>query len=164
MSKLQRYNKKDYNQFIEFPVEIVGRDGEVRRYSFEESIRLYQKRISTARKRYELHDVVDAEIEHCSKRIAQLRRSYYARYGWESYHIEGEFPLHLSMDIAGELAAFLRRHFGCGSITGRAKLEPLIDSEDEICFVLTLGRACAGLGLGLSRACAGPGPRQKLLM
>ena len=46
--KLQRYERKDYSELVEFPVEIVGRDGVVRRYSFEDSIRLYQRRISFA--------------------------------------------------------------------------------------------------------------------
>ena len=46
--KLRRYNRKDYAQLVDFPVEIVGRDGKVRRYSFEESVRLYQRRIASA--------------------------------------------------------------------------------------------------------------------
>ncbi len=33
--KLRRYLKKDYRQLVDFPVEIVGRDGVVRRYTFE---------------------------------------------------------------------------------------------------------------------------------
>ena len=50
--KLKRYRRKDYTQVVEFPVEIIGRDGVVRRYSFEESVRLYQRRIASADVRY----------------------------------------------------------------------------------------------------------------
>ena len=46
--KIRRYKRKDYTAVVDFPVEIIGRDGVVRRYSFEESIRLYQRRIASA--------------------------------------------------------------------------------------------------------------------
>ncbi len=66
--KLRRYQRKDYSQLVDFPVEIVGRDGVVRRYSFEASVRLYQRRIALAPMRYEDQEVVDAEVQHCRKR------------------------------------------------------------------------------------------------
>ncbi|MFT4976227.1 MAG: Flp pilus assembly protein TadD [Myxococcota bacterium] len=103
--KLRRYSRKDYTQLVDFPVEIVGRDGVVRRYSFEESVRLYQRRIASAASRYPDLDVAVAEMRHCKLRIDQLRRSYFARYGWTA--------LESARDgvgaFAGEVAAFLRR-------------------------------------------------------
>ncbi|MCK6506385.1 hypothetical protein L6R53_23930 [Myxococcota bacterium] len=105
--KLRRYNRKDYNQVVDFPVEIVGRDGVVRRYSFEESVRLYQRRIASAPSRYGDQDVAQAEMEHCQRRIDQLRRSYLERYGGSAARrlvaLEGTSAL------AGEVTAFLLR-------------------------------------------------------
>ena len=106
--KLRRYEQKDYTQLVDFPVEIVGRDGVVRRYSFEESIRLYQRRIASAQARYVDGEVVDAEVIHCRQRIGQLRRSYFARYGWEALRV-GDRPGLLAGEFAGEVAAFLHR-------------------------------------------------------
>ncbi len=106
--KLQRYDRKDYSDLVEFPVEIVGRDGVVRRYSFEDSIRLYQRRISFAPVRYRERDLVGAELTHCRARIDQLRRSYFHRFGWaaELGRMGPEVGLGT---LAGELAAFLGR-------------------------------------------------------
>lgn len=106
--KMRRYSRKDYTQLVDFPVEIVGRDGVVRRYSFEESVRLYQRRIASAALRYHDEDVVDAEVRHCRSRIEQLRRSYFARYGWSGIHIMGASGA-LADGFAAEVAAFLRR-------------------------------------------------------
>jgi tetratricopeptide (TPR) repeat protein len=107
--KLRRYTRKDYSHVVDFPVEIVGRDGVVRRYSFEESVRLYQRRIASATMRYRGdHDVVDAEVQHCRRRIEQLRRSYFARYGWSAIKVV-DSPGVLAGEFAGEVAAFLRR-------------------------------------------------------
>ena len=58
--KLRRYSRKEYSQVVDFPVEIVGRDGVVRRYTFEESVRLYQRRIASAGMRYDDGEVVKA--------------------------------------------------------------------------------------------------------
>lgn len=104
-SKLRRYRRKDYTQLVSFPVEIVGRDGIVRRYSFEESIRLYQRRIASASTRYTDTEVAIAEMRHCRLRIDQLRRSYFARYGWAELSCARDGV----GDFAGEVAAFLRR-------------------------------------------------------
>ncbi len=110
--KMRRYSRKDYTQLVDFPVEIVGRDGVVRRYSFEESVRLYQRRIASASLRYHDEEVVDAEVRHCSSRIEQLRRSYFTRYGWSGIHLMGtpgsQGPGKGS-GFAAEVAAFLRR-------------------------------------------------------
>jgi len=106
--KLQRYSRKDYTDLVDFPVEIVGRDGVVRRYSFEDSIRLYQRRITFAPIRYRDAELVEAEVSHCRSRIDQLRRSYFHRFGWGTPEGEPE-PLEVFGALAGELAAFLCR-------------------------------------------------------
>ncbi len=109
--KLQRYDRKDYSELVDFPVEIVGRDGVVRRYTFEDSIRLYQRRITFAPIRYRDPDLIRAEANHCRSRIDQLRRSYFHRYGWGTR--EGQAPAEQCFgDLAGELAAFLCRVLG----------------------------------------------------
>jgi hypothetical protein len=106
--KLRRYRRKDYSQVVEFPVEIIGRDGVVRRYSFEESVRLYQRRIASADIRYKDNEVSTAERDHCQHRIDQLRRSYFARFGWpEIGLVDG--PDEADGRMSGEVAAFLRR-------------------------------------------------------
>lgn len=106
--KLQRYDRKDYSELVEFPVEIVGRDGVVRRYSFEDSIRLYQRRITFAPIRYRDVDLIRAEVNHCRSRIDQLRRSFFHRFGWGTP--EGQPSAEDTFgDLAGELAAFIRR-------------------------------------------------------
>ena len=106
--KMRRYSRKDYTQLVDFPVEIVGRDGVVRRYSFEESVRLYQRRIASAALRYQDDEVVNAEVEHCRSRIEQLRKSYFARYGWSGIHVMGATGA-LEDGLAAEVAAFIRR-------------------------------------------------------
>lgn len=106
--KLQRYDRKDYSELVDFPVEIVGRDGVVRRYTFEDSIRLYQRRITFAPIRYRDDDLVRAEVNHCRSRIGQLRRSYFHRYGWGTP--EGQPSAEQCFgDLCGELAAFMSR-------------------------------------------------------
>jgi Flp pilus assembly protein TadD len=106
--KLQRYDRKDYSELVEFPVEIVGRDGVVRRYSFEDSIRLYQRRISFAPVRYRERELVAAELLHCKSRIEQLRRSYFQRFGWAA-EPGRRGPEDSLRHLSGELAAFLCR-------------------------------------------------------
>lgn len=78
-NKLRRYSSKDYSEVIDFPVELIDRDGVVRRYSFEESLRVYQRRIASAQWRYSDDSVIAAEVDHCKKRIDQIRRSYLLR-------------------------------------------------------------------------------------
>lgn len=109
--KLRRYSRKDYTQLVDFPVEIVGRDGVIRRYSFEASVRLYQRRIASAPSRYGDAEVVAAEINHCQRRIEQLRKSYFHRYGWSGIQRK-DAPGGLAGQFAGEVAAFLRRFYG----------------------------------------------------
>jgi hypothetical protein len=106
--RLQRYQHKDYTDLVEFPVEIVGRDGAVRRYSFEDSIRLYQRRITFAPLRYRDAPLVDAEVHHCRSRIEQLRRSFFFRHGWGSADGSPQ-DTELFGELAGEIAAFFCR-------------------------------------------------------
>lgn len=111
-SKLQRYDRKKYEALVDFPVEIVGRDGVVRRYGFEDSVRLYQRRIGFAASRIGDPELRRAEISHCRARIDQLRRSYYRRHGWGTPPGEPDAE-DLFGDLAGELAAFLVRFLKC---------------------------------------------------
>lgn len=107
--RLRRYLNKDYSQRVEFPVEILGRDNEVRRYAFDDAVRLYHRRIETAAMRYADPETVDAEVSHCRARVEQLRRSYILAAGQAR-------PLSLDGILAGPMAAdvlfFLRRVLG----------------------------------------------------
>jgi hypothetical protein len=117
--KLQRYDRKDYSDVVEFPVEIVGRDGVVRRYTFEDSIRLYQRRITFAPVRYRDVDLVQAEVNHCQSRIDQLRTSFFHRFGWGTP--QGQPHAHAVFGaLAGEVAAFICRVLRC---VGRPEIQ-----------------------------------------
>jgi len=105
--KLKRYQRKDYSLLVNFPVEIIGRDGVVRRYSFEASVRLYQRRIASAPLRYHDAELAGAEQLHCRSRISQLRRSYCEHYGWPGIAEDGQVG-----EFTGEVVAFLRRFLG----------------------------------------------------
>jgi hypothetical protein len=112
--KLERYSRKDYSDNVHFPVEIIGRDGVVRQYSFDDSIRLYQRRVTFAAIRYRDKDLVSAELFHCRSRIEQLRRSYFHWFGWGT--VEGEeSPQAVFGDLSGEVAAFVRRVLACAN-------------------------------------------------
>lgn len=125
--KLQRYSRKDYTEVVDFPVEIVGRDGVVRRYSFEDSIRLYQRRVTFAPIRYRDDDLVLAEVDHCRSRIDQLRRSYFHRHGWGTPPGEND-PITVFGPVAGEIAAFLCRVL---RVQGRPEVAvSALDSDD----------------------------------
>ena len=107
--RIRRYRKKDYSSRVEFPVEILGRDNQVRRFPFDDAVRLYHRRIETASLRYADADTVDAEVGHCRLRIDQLRRSYIAAAG-------AGRPSAASGLLGGPMAAdilfFLRRALG----------------------------------------------------
>ena len=106
--KLQRYDRKDYSEWVAFPVEIVGRDGVVRRYGFEDAVRLYQRRLTFSPVRLQDDALVRAEQGHCRARIEQLRRSWFYRYGWASPDGQPAAESVLG-ERAGELGAFLAR-------------------------------------------------------
>ena len=129
---------KRYHDFIDFPVEIVGKDGVVRYYTFEESVSLYQRRIRLARLRYDTPAAREREIEHCSNRIAQLRRSFFARYGWESFELTGTIPSTLPIEISGEISAYFRRQFGCGNNQKSATLECIVEEAYFWMFTVQL--------------------------
>jgi len=78
-AKLDAYDTKDYSEVIEFPVELVDRDGVVRRYSYEESLAVYHRRIQSATWRHVDEAVIHAEIGHCTRRIDQIKRSFQLR-------------------------------------------------------------------------------------
>jgi len=77
--KLKSYEKKDYTEQIEFPVELVDRDGVVRRYTYEESLAVYHRRIQSAPWRHGDESLIQAEVDHCSRRISQIKESYKKR-------------------------------------------------------------------------------------
>ena len=134
---MKTMNKK-YSDYIDFPVEIVGKDGIVRYYTFEESISLYQRRIRLARLRYDTPAERKKELDHCSNRIAQLRRSFFARYGWESFKLVNQLPQELSIELSGEISAYLRRQFGCGIEKTPALLECLIEEKEFWVFSIAI--------------------------
>jgi hypothetical protein len=107
-NKIRRYLRKDYTQVVQFPVEIIGRDGIVRRYSFEESIRLYQRRIASADIRYQDRELIQAEKQHCLHRIDQIRRSFFSHYGWPALQLVDTAATG-PQALSAEVAAFLRR-------------------------------------------------------
>lgn len=76
VKRLKNYLDKDYTERIDFPVELVGRDGVVRRYTYGDSVRIYERRIESAHVRYADPVVASREIDHCTRRIQQLRRSW----------------------------------------------------------------------------------------
>ena len=131
-------DQKKYNECIDFPVEIVGKDGVVRHYSFEESISLYQRRIRLARLRFDTAEQRDRELTHCANRIAQLRRSFFARYGWESFQLTDRIPSHFPIELSGELSAYLRRQFGCGKEHSAARLDCINEESNLWMFSIVL--------------------------
>lgn len=109
-AKLKRYRTKDYSEQVAFPVEILGRDGVVRRYGFEASLRLYERRMRSAPARFLDEDIVAAEHGHCKSRIDQLRRSFFHRYGWvPDDGSPGPETVHDL--LAGDITAFFMRVF-----------------------------------------------------
>lgn len=87
--KLKNYSDKNYAEIITFPVELVGRDGVVRRYTYEDSMRIYRRRIDSAHLRYQDKDIIRAEVHHCSRRLEQIQRSWRQRiYRSEQHYIE----------------------------------------------------------------------------
>lgn len=132
-TRLRRYSRKDYTQIVEFPVEIVGRDGQVRRYSYDESVRLYQRRIRSAPIRYDDGELIRAETRHCRQRIEQLRRSYVERFGWGGLR-EGLATGILATPLAAEAVSFLRRVFP-GEREGAISVAVLSVGEGDVCWV-----------------------------
>lgn len=133
-SRLRRYQRKDYTQLIDFPVEIVGRDGQVRRYSFDESVRLYQRRIRSAAVRYDDLALVTAEVAHCRQRVEQLRRSYLEHFAWGPLRIGSESG-RVRGALLAEVVAFLRRVFPSGEGPPPVDLTLLDGGEDDLWFV-----------------------------
>lgn len=121
MQRAPRYDRKDYGERVEFPVEIVSRDGVVRRYPYDEAVLLYHRRHRLAHVRIADAELVRAEVAHCEHRIAQLRRSYFQQHGWPR-HEDDDASSSLGA-IAGELAFFLRRFDGQAA-TGALRLAP----------------------------------------
>ena len=110
-NRLKLYSEKDYTENIDFPVELIGRDGVVRRYSFADSVRIYERRIESAHIRYTDREIINAEISHCSRRLEQIQRSWKQRIR----HCERQYIKERSGPKDRELYSrgkrFLRRYF-----------------------------------------------------
>ncbi len=109
--KLRLYGQKDYTEVIEFPVELVGKDGVVRRYTYEESLLVYAKRIESAYQRYRDRDLASAEVDHCYKRIEQIKRSWKVV---SSRRVEtsADYAARYEETAAAECRSFIREYFG----------------------------------------------------
>ena len=128
--KIRKYHQKDYTNVVDFPVEILGRDGLVRKYSFEESIRLYQRRIASADLRYRDRDIIQAEKQHCLHRIEQLRRSFLAHYGWPDVQLIDDNP-DGGPSLSAEVAAFLKRCLGSNVVDAQHLSLSLIETTEH---------------------------------
>ena len=120
----RKHRHKDYGELVSFPVEIIAKDGSVRRFPFEDAVAMYQRRVDYASSRFPDPLEAEAERAHCTNRVQQLRDSYFRRFGWADS--EERFGPH-----GGEVAAFLRRILG---VDGRLslKLGPVSDSGRDI--------------------------------
>lgn len=141
LPRLRRNTQKDYSQVVEFPVEIVGRDGQVRRFSFDASVRLYQRRVLSAPLRYEETEDIEAELFHCRQRIEQLRRSYLEHSGFDALRGEMRGAV-FGTPLAAEGVSLLCRAFqedpeGPPSISVTALEVGTVD----IAFVRSAGRS-----------------------
>jgi len=125
----------DYNQQVSFPVEIVGGDGVVRRHPFLAAVDLYERRREQALVQPGNENAARV-AKHCSRRIAQLRESFYQSFGWGS-----EAPQHAGSELfgnfAGQVAGLLSTVFPvtgsldvritpCGEDVGRFDVEYLL--------------------------------------
>ncbi len=135
-SRLRKYLRKDYTQSVDFPVEIVGRDGRVRRYSYDESVRLYQRRIRSAIARLDDQELVDAEVRHCGLRIEQLRRSLLEHHPVP----RGQGRVYGTL-LGAEIVDFLTRHAIEGLDLGTLQLVSTSDAGDVL-WVGGAERAC----------------------
>lgn len=100
--------RRDYSEIVTFPVEIVGRDGEVRRLGFAESVSVYERRARLAGERMQDPEEVAAEQSHCRRRIRQLRTNYLREYGWP-IPWQGDDPARDEPEMAAHLVDLLRR-------------------------------------------------------
>jgi len=147
--KLRQYRRKDYSDLVDFPVEIVGRDGVVRRYVYEDAIRLYHRRMGLAGARYRDSELVNAEVGHCRGRIRQLRHSFFYAFGWGT-EVQQADPRELLGELAGEVAALLVR-----TLHWRRRLDLVVTlvetPEEPVVFYVQDPRVDQGLLLYLFR-------------
>jgi len=141
-NKLRRYRGKDYSETVEFPVELVDRDGVVRRYSYRESLRVYLRRIASAHVRYSDENLVLAEVDHCNKRIDQLRRSYLHRCRDLGARLASDRRTRVQF-VLGEGLAVLHEELG-EPLFESAQLDIVALAEDEIPAVYQVTRSETG--------------------
>jgi len=140
-NKLRRYRGKDYSETVEFPVELVDRDGVVRRYSYRESLRVYLRRIASAHARYTDENLVLAEVDHCNKRIDQLRRSYLHRCRDLGARLASDRRTRVQF-VLGEGLAVLHEELG-EPLFECAHLDIVALAEDETPAVYQITRAAS---------------------
>ena len=138
-NKLRRYRGKDYSETVEFPVELVDRDGVVRQYSYRESLRVYLRRIASAHVRYSDENLVIAEVDHCNKRIEQLRRSYLHRCRDLGARLASDRRTNIQF-VLGEGLAVLHEELG-EPLFESAELDIVALAEDENPAVYQVTRA-----------------------
>jgi tetratricopeptide (TPR) repeat protein len=129
--KLRLYGQKDYTELIDFPVELVGKDGVVRRYTYEESLLVYAKRIESAHLRYRDPDVADAEVDHCRRRIDQIKRSW-RHISSRKIGSAADYAVRDEESSAAECRSFIREYFG------RALADRVSADEEPIPIYLSL--------------------------
>lgn len=129
--KLKLYGQKDYSEVIEFPVELVGKDGIVRRYTYEESLLVYAKRIESAHVRYRDRDIAAAEVDHCYKRIEQIKKSWKV-ISARKVSSNNDYAAKYEESAAAECRAFVREYFG------KALAERVATDEEPIPIYLSL--------------------------
>ena len=128
-----RRRSTDYGRIVAFPVAVVGRDGRVRHCDFDESVRMYARRLHVAAARASDTGRARDEVEHCRARLEQLRRSYLERH---AHAVLGTPSDVWGTLLAADLLAFLHRCFP-GSID-QLVVEPV--SGDTQAIVRVGGR------------------------
>lgn len=129
--KLKLYGQKDYTETIEFPVELVGKDGIVRRYTYEESLLVYAKRIESAHVRYRDRDIAAAEVDHCYRRIEQIKNSWKV-VSARRVSSTNDYAAKYEESAAAECRAFVREFFG------KALAERVATDEEPIPIYLSM--------------------------
>lgn len=145
--RLRAYSEKEYDEIIHFPVELVDRDGVVRRYSYEESLAVYHRRIQSAPWRYGDEDLIRAEVAHCFQRIEQIKRSYKLQSEEQSPQPSAD-----PRRALGEGFEVLRAHYDVLlsgrqlMLPGRLPLDLTLLQHDSHCRIYHVGFGGDGVG------------------
>ncbi len=142
-----RRRSTDYGRTVAFPVAVVGRDGRVRHCDFDESVRMYARRLHVAAARASDTERARDEVEHCRARLEQLRRSYLERH---AHAVLGSPTNVWGTLLAADLLGFLHRCFP-GSIDALV-VEPLAGEDPAYVRVGTRWGFVQAWALGGSEA------------